>query len=295
MATTDTLTGSAAPARRSLRPDRVRAAEILSALAALAATVAAACSLLRPALLRGVAVTDGNLRGTALVVLAVGVPLVLAAAYRSHRGSPVAVVAWLAGLTYLGYQGVLFCFGTPMNRLFPAYVALLGLAGWATVALVHAIDVDALAARLGPVSRSVPVTLGMIAALNTVAWLARALPVAWTGDPPDSVTDSGLDTSPVLVQDLTLWLPLAAVAALLAWRGSPWGTLLASAMLLFYAVEGLSVASDQWWGVRADDTRPAVAALETVPVGIVLAVALGGLWLWALTRGVRRPSKSSPR
>ena len=271
-----------------LRPGGLAGARLLSVLAALAAAVSAAVSLLDPGLLRGAAVTDGNLRGTALVVLVVGVPLVLVAAQRAGRGSAPAVVAWLAALFFVGYQGVLFCFATPMNRLFPAYVAMLGLAGWASVALVGAIDVDAVAARLGRVPRPVPVVLGSVAALNALVWLARAVPVSWTGMPPASVTGSGLDTSPVLVQDLALWLPLAIVVSVLAWRGSAWGGLLASALLLFYAAEALSVASDQWWGVHADDSRPDVATLGAVPVGLGLAVALVLLWLWAMTRGRRR-------
>ena len=280
---------SAAPAGTLLRAGRLRVASLLSVLATLAAVVSAAASLLAPALLRGAAVTDGNLRGTALVVLVAGVPLVVVAADRARRGSARAVVAWLAGLLYLDYQGVLFCFATPMNRLFPAYVAMLGLAGWATGAVVHAVDLDAVTARLGRVPRAVPAVLGVVATLNALAWLARALPITWTGEPPAAVTGSGLDTSPVLVQDLALWLPLALVVSVLAWRGSRWGSLLSSSLLLFYAVEALGVASDQWWGVRADDSRPAVAALGAVPGALGVAVALGLLWAWAMTRD-RGPS-----
>ena len=88
----------------------------------------------------------------------------------------------------------------------------------------------------------------------------------------------------MLVQDLAFWLPFALVVSVLAWRGSRWGSLLCSSLLLFYAVEALGVASDQWWGVRADDTRPAVAALDAVPVALGLAVALGLLWWRALAR-----------
>lgn len=259
-----------------------RADVTLTGLAALAATVSAVGALWWPSTLRGAAVTDGNLRGTALVVLVVAVPLLLAACRRAQQGSAMAVGVWLAALLYLAYQGVMFCFGTPMNRFFPAYVALLGLAGWAAAALLRRAPVPAPGWRSLP--RDIPLVLGATAALNALAWLARALPVTWTGTPPASVTESGLQTSPVLVQDLALWLPLALVVAVLAWRGRPWAVWLAPVLILFYAVEALGVAADQWWGYRADSSHPAVAAIGATPVGLVVAAALAAYWWWTMRR-----------
>jgi hypothetical protein len=288
MPTTEGSASTSTTPRPLLAPGPLASAVILTRLAAAAAVIAAAPSLLRPGLLRGTPVTDGDLRGTALVVLVVGVPLVLAAMPAARRCSNRAAGAWLAGLLYLAYQGVMFCFGTPMNRLFPAYVALLGLSGWAAVALVRAVDARLVAERLSPLPRAVPWVLGTMALLNGLAWLARAVPIAWTGKQPASVADSGLQTSPVLVQDLSLWLPLALVVAVLAWRSQPWGIVLAPVFVLFYAVESISVASDQWWGVSADPHHPAVASLAAVPVGICLAVGLGMLWAVAVRE--RSPS-----
>ena len=60
----------------------------LSGVLALAATVSAAISLLVPSVLTGAAVGNGNLRGTALIVLVLGVPVLLVAMLRTSRGSP---------------------------------------------------------------------------------------------------------------------------------------------------------------------------------------------------------------
>jgi hypothetical protein len=266
--------------------ERTGAAVGLTGALAVAAAVSAGVSLLRPSVLRGVAVTDGNLRGTALVVLAVGVPLLLEGARRARRGSVPGLVLWLAAAMYLTYQAVLFCFATPMNRLFPAYVAMLSLAMATAVSLARAVDVEAVAPRLVRGRRVVPLVLGVSATLNALAWLGRALPIVWTGRPPAAVTDSGLATSPVLVQDLAFWLPLSLLVAVLALRGHPWGAVLSSALVSFYAVEALGVASDQWWGVRADPDHPAVASLAAVPTGIALALALAAVMAWSLRRTI---------
>ena len=67
--------------------DRSMLPYVLSALAAVAATVAAAGSFLFPSLLTGTPVATGNMRGTALAVLLVGLPVLVTAMAHSARGS----------------------------------------------------------------------------------------------------------------------------------------------------------------------------------------------------------------
>jgi hypothetical protein len=67
-------------------------------------SIAAGCSLLFPGLLDGVPVTDGNLRGTALLVVLVAVPLLLTGMSLTVRGSLRGLVAWLGAAGYLTYQ-----------------------------------------------------------------------------------------------------------------------------------------------------------------------------------------------
>ncbi|HYF72895.1 MAG TPA: hypothetical protein VD864_08730 [Nocardioides sp.] len=261
------------------------AAHRLAPFLGLAALVSAAGSLFFPDLLSGAPVTVGNLRGTALVVLVVGVPMLAAGAARARRGSVRGLVVWLGATAYLTYQGVMFCFGTPINALFLPYVALLALGVWSLAALVTATAAAPVLAAPGPRTPWRPLAglLATFAVLNGLAWIARAAPVTWTGDRPDALAGSGLLTSPVWVQDLAFWVPAAVVVAVLTWRHSPRGAVLAGGMLAFYVVECLSVASDQWWGVRADDDHPAVASMSAVPGGVVLALLTAAALAWLLS------------
>lgn len=59
---------------------------VLSGCLALAAALSAAVSLWAPSVLTGPEVTQGNLRGTALAVLAVGVPALVVAMLTASRG-----------------------------------------------------------------------------------------------------------------------------------------------------------------------------------------------------------------
>jgi hypothetical protein len=83
-----------------LRPGRhavVRAGPLpyaLSGALAAAAGVSAALSFFLPSVLSGAAVANGNLRGTALVVLLLGIPTLLTAMVETARFAPM---AWSSG------------------------------------------------------------------------------------------------------------------------------------------------------------------------------------------------------
>lgn len=258
--------------------------------AGLSSALAAGATWLAPDALRGEPVMVGCLRGTALVVLLV-VPLLLAASTRQGPG-PRALTLWVATLAYLLYQAVMFCFATPMNRFFLAYVAMLATTLWALAVLVLGVDRQALTAALSPQFplRTLAGVVGTAAFLNVVAWLAQAAPVSWSGDTPAVVVQSGLPTSVTWVQDLTVWLPTALVLAVLGLRGRRSTGAWLLALTWFYALEAFGVASDQWWGARADATHPALASTAAAGGALVVAVLLAGLASWA----TRRTGSSHP-
>lgn len=246
---------------------------LLSIALAVTAVVAAGGSLFLPDLLGGAAVTKGNLRGTAVVVLGVAVPLLLAAMVVAARNSARGTVAWAGAVAYLIYQGVLFCFATPLNSLFLAYVAFLGAGLWAGIALLRQVDLWALQARVDErmPARLVGGALLAFVTLNALAWLARIVPTVGDPNPVAVMAGSGLLTSAVWVQDLAFWMPAAVLAGVGMWRRTGQGLLLCGALLTFYVVECVSVASDQWWGYAADPNWPDWASLSAVPMFLVLA------------------------
>lgn len=249
-------------------------AYVLSGGLALATLAAAGPSLLFPELLSGTAVLTGNLRGTALVMLAVALPLLVVAMIRTAHNSARWLVVWLGLVAYLTYQGVMFLFGTPFNTLFLAYVALLGFGIWTMVALVADAAPRSVQARadLGMPHRLVGGALVAIGLLNAAAWLVRIVPTIGSDEPASVMDGSGLLTSPGWVQDLAFWIPAAILAGVLMWRRHPRGVLLSGALLVLFTIESISVASDQWWGVRADDSQPDWASMAAVPMFLVLAV-----------------------
>jgi hypothetical protein len=249
------------------------AVRLTAALAAV--VVAGAGGTLLPGALHGTPVMNGSARGTAIVMLAVSVPVLLASATLARRGSARARIVWLGTAGHLTYNAVLLLFATPFNRLFLLYTTMLGLAIATVVAVAAATDVEGLAARFDvrtPV-RGIAAYLGVVAALNTVLWLSDVVPATVRGD-QELLDGTGLTTNPIYAQDLAVWLPLAAWAAWSLWHRRPWGYLAGGAMLVLWVLEAVSVATDQWLGGKADPASDVASTAMTAPFAVLAVVGL---------------------
>jgi hypothetical protein len=256
------------------------------ALAAVSGT-AGAFTFFADGVLTGAAVTMGSARGTALVVLVVAVPLLALSIVGVGRGSPVALLGLLGADAYLLYNAFLFLFATPFNQLFLLYVVMFSLALWAGVAVLYEVDVDRFARRCATLPvRAVAVYVWVIVAVNALVWLRAIVPAVLSDDPAALLAGSGLTTNPVYIEDLAVWLPLMAVAADWLWRRRPWGYLVTGAVLTMWVVEGVGVATDQWFGHAADPTS-ALASTAMVPAFAVMA-AIGAVPVAAFVRALRR-------
>ena len=241
----------------------------------LAGLTIAACvaTLTVPDLLGGTPVMNGSAKGTALVALVVAVPLLTLSTWRAGAGSLRALTVATGTTAYLLYNGVMFVFATPFNQAFLVYVAMLGVALWTLIA-----QSLALWGRTGELATDVPwwvpAYIWSVVVLNGIAWLARVLPATLADDPTAWLAGTGVSTSPVIVQDLAFWLPGMAWLGWGAWRARPPAVALAAAGLMFWVLESLGVAVDQWWGHRAD---PSSAWASTGAVVLFAALALVGL------------------
>jgi hypothetical protein len=266
----------------------------LSGPLGVAAALSALLTYLVGDVLRGPAVMNGSARGTALVVLLVGVPVLACSLVLAWRGSAVAVVTWLAAVGFLLYNALMFVFATPVNRLFLLYLAMLSLAAWSAGTLLWHTDVHALG-RLIPAWAPVRLAAGYLWALvilNGGAWLVRILPTLASSGEPAYLRGTGITTNIVFVQDLALWLPLMAVAAAWLWQRKPRGYLLGGASIAMGVMESISIAADQWYGHAADPASTVVSAALT-PVFATLAV-LSLAVAWLLLRGLAAARTPAP-
>lgn len=254
---------------------------VLSLLLAVVGGLTSALTFFVPDVLQGPPVTNGNARGTALVMLALATPALLASMWMEATGSRRARFIWLGSLFYLAYNAFLLLFLTPFNSLFLLTIATESLALFAIFALVFAsrgFPFETEAQRI-PV-RGLAIFVWAIVLLNTLAWLQVVVPAVLSDDPGSFLDGLGVATNAIYVQDLVVWLPLMATAAWWMWRRRPIGIFLTGSWLAFGFAESIGIAVDQWFGHQADALSPH-ASTDVIPLMVGLAVInLVGLYFY---------------
>ena len=255
---------------------------LLAIALALDTGAAAATALLFREALRGPEVSIGSMQGTALVLLVVTLPVLVASMALVSRGVTVAIIGWLGALGSIAYQSVLFLVGTPFNAFFFLYVAMLSLSIWSLVALVARMPVAQLAEAIGPRApvRLVAGYLLVNAALFLALWLQATIPAVLSAEPPAFLDGTGMTTGPVQILDLGFTLPLMVLGAGLLLRRRPWGSVLTGALLVMLAIETASIGVDQWFGHAADPASSVASDAMTPVFAVMTALGLGVLALF---------------
>lgn len=264
--------------------DERLAFNLSAALAIVSGATAAASFVLWGTFHRDVPAGVGNLRGTALTVFAIAVPLLAASMVLAAQGSVRAWFVWLGCLGYLAYNAVMFCFAAHFNAFFLPFTAMLALSFWALVASIRAIDAAALHAASARVpARTVAGYLTASLVAFAALWLSAVVPATLDNSMPQAIVDAGLTTNPVWVLDFAFTFPLMAAGSLWLWQRRPWGTVLGGLLVVMLTIETASIGIDQVFGHLHDPS----ASLGAVGPMVVFT-ALGVLFSVLFLRGVDR-------
>ena len=214
---------------------RIRLLFLLSGLAALLAALSALWGMVQPGFYHMVPEQlrpGAYSQDTVTLAAAVGIALSIRAI---RNGLEIAWTVWAGLVGYLVYAYALYSFDRVVTPAFPLYLAVLGLSVFAAALFLRHVDVQALVVREGraPPRRGVALLLGVLVVLFAGLWAGMLAPAIMAGEALDGMT--------IFVLDLAFALPLTALAAILAWRGSPAGDLLAIVMLMKVGTLGVSV------------------------------------------------------
>jgi hypothetical protein len=268
----------------------------LSILLLASSVIACLTALAMPDLIHGPAVMVGSMRGTALVMLVLGIPLLALAMATAREGNVLAVVGWIAGLVFLTYQAWMFLFAVPFNGLFLVYVTMLAAGFWAIIAIFAGLDVDRLTGRPGP-AMPVRVLAGWMVGSSIAfygLWLAKAVPALFASATPAFLEGTGMVTATNYVLDMAFFLPFTIIAAAALWRRTAWGVVAGGAMLVVLVLESVSIAVDQWAGSAADPAST-VASAALLPMFLVVAmigVVMVSLWIRGLGQAAEQGGRS---
>lgn len=198
----------------------------------------------------------------------------LAVNARVRRGWQKGWLLWAGLVGYLIYAYGLYAFDRVMNPVYPLYLAILSFSAFAAFLFLRVAQPSAL--RIGPhppPRRGVALLFALLLVLFGALWLVQLLPAMAARAPLPGQT--------IFVLDLAFALPLVGLTALLLWRGSPAGDLLAIPMLMKVAVLGVSVflGTVYTWAFFGGPLLPFDLALYAVmgfgPAALILPVWRG--------------------
>ena len=266
-----------------------RAAATLTWVAAALALTAALAGLLIDGIYTGDASTAEMFRAYDLVTAVVAVPLLaIASRLAQQQGSVLAKLVTTSLVAYLVYTYAFYLFGTGFNDLFLVHAAVFATGLGALILTVATIEVAEVADQLdaGARVRSVAAILGALAVGLGAMWVYSAVDNIVTGNVP---VGSALVETDAIVQvgmglDLTLLVPLYAVAAVLLWRTAPWGFVMAAIALFAGILHQVSYIVAMPFQV-AEDVAGAVSYDPVEPVIVLLYVVGSALLVRGLSRG----------
>lgn len=204
-------------------------------------------------------------------------PLLLVLLPGVVRGSMKARLIAIGVLGYFFYQYLMYAVFWALGPLFPLFIVLYAASAATIVWLVSTIDVASLPRRFSArfPARGMAVYSALMGVLLVLMWTKR-IAVGLSGDMAGADM-LGMPTLSVQALDLGMIVPLAFATAILAWRRTPWGHLLASV----FAVKGVTMAG----AICAMLVSAAIVegALEVVPFTIFGAATLAaGLIAWRM-------------
>lgn len=263
-----------------------RAAYVVSAaLAGVAALTSGLSVFLWGVFQRDVPMTVGNMRGTALTVLVIAVPLLIGSMAASWRGSLRARFLWLGSVAYIAYNAVMFCFALQFNSFFLLFVAMLALSFWALVTLLSRFDLAGVsAAGAGVPARTIAVYMVVCLVLFAMMWLREIIPATIDNVLPGSFDGTGLTQNPIYVLDFAFTFPLLITGATWLWRRRAWGYVIGGMMVIMLTIETAGIAIDQTFG-HLHDSSASLGAVPIMGVLTLLGLVFSTLFLRGLSAG----------
>lgn len=166
-------------------------------------------------------------QGNDLVTLAVVVPLLIVALVFSRRGGERAFLVWMGLLAYMIYNYAFYLFGAAFNSFFLLYVVIFSLSIYALVLGLSGVDVNIISKKFSDKTpiKLISIFLLFISLPLAFAEVSQCINYIITGKVPEA-------PSLIFALDLSMVVPNTALSAILLWKHSPWGYVLAAMMLV---------------------------------------------------------------
>jgi hypothetical protein len=222
-------------------------------------------------------------RGTDVLTLAIGIPLLVGAVAFHRRGSLRGTLVLMGTLVYFLYVYASLSLGAAYNHLFLLYVALFGGSLVAFTLTFTSIDPRHLARRMSSsIPRRGPAIFMIFSGVVTFAvWLMDPLAALLADETPEL-----LEASTTLVThalDIAIIVPAALAAGVLILRGSAMGYMIAISLLVLEIMLAPMIALQTVFQLSAGITLTTAEIIG--PIGGFVTIALIAVWVLAVILG----------
>jgi hypothetical protein len=216
-----------------------------------------------------------------VIDLCLALPLFALALVLSWRDSLRGRLLLGGMLFYFVYKYLMYATMVAFNPLFLVYLAIFALSAVAFFLHLRGIEVSRLPAHIAarfPRRLFIGFALVMSAAL-VLLWLGRIIPYTLAGRFPDEF--GGLTTLVTQAFDLGMVVPLLLATAILLWRRSAWGYLMAGISLTFGFI--MSITLPAWIAVPLMQAGQ-INLIEVAPFTLLCLVGLyvAGRFFWSV-------------
>ena len=235
--------------------------------------------ILNPGIYRDPALVLPQNRATDVITLGLGIPLLIASALATARGSRRGRILWLGALGFLLYDYGMYALAVRWQPLFLAYLGLFGLSLYGTIIGFTRTD----PVLIGPgletrvPRKSVAAYLFGVALIVGAVWLSEEIGATARGATPKSVLEFESPTNIVHVFDLAIVLPAMVIAGVMLLRRRRWGFVLSGVLLVKATTIGLWVLLMTWFMAGAG-----YSVVVPQLVLFALLTALGAYLSWLL-------------
>lgn len=268
----------------------LRTVRLLTMLLIPLCTLVAGVGLFVPGFYRDSPISIPLERANDLAALVVGIPMLIASLTLAARGSVRGYLLWMDAVGWAVYLGMIDAFSLQFNALFPAYIAILGLATFALILGLGSVDPRPVARSFGAETPTgwVGGYLVAAAALTALLWLSDIVPAMVTGKPPSAISGRGIPVEPTHVIDLGILLPASILAGILLFRRHQWGYLL-SGICLALLVPLLATVN-----LAPIVQRAAGQPVAVGPVAVYALMLVLNLWFtWRYLKSIHAPARSA--
>ncbi|HSL29919.1 MAG TPA: hypothetical protein VK900_12020 [Anaerolineales bacterium] len=211
-----------------------------------------------------------------LITLILAIPVLITSILMYRRGSLKGGLLLTGALCYFLYNYLSMGFGAAYNNLFLAYTLIFSASLFGLILALLSFDLKTFPAhfRAGLPRQGIGIFLIVSGIILSLIWLVLSIiPALFAGEAPSEAYYYTTFTTGII--DIGIIAPALILGGVLIRRGSPFGYLLASTLLIFTCILGANLTAAGIVQVAKEVITLGQAMAFTVPFVILTLIAIG--------------------